>query len=114
MRKVIYFLGGTVADFDIPDDRFDEFSKHSKRDARHSEDDLGKARRKLEAFVQSNAETGAGPEEILAACFIWNFFNTHADDNLYIKGDVVIVDLNGDGETIEYASVNDIQLAPSH
>ncbi len=114
MRKVIYFHGGTVADFDIPDDRFDDFSKNAKRDARHSEDALDKARRNLEAFIQSESKSNAGAEETLAACFIWNFFNTHDDDALYIKGDVVIVDLSGDGGTIEYAAVKDVQMAPSH
>jgi hypothetical protein len=114
MRKVTYFLGGTVADFDIPDDRFDDFSKNSARDTRHSDDHLDKARRHMEAFIQSDPQTAAGAEEILAACFIWNYFNTQADDTLYIKGDVIIVDLNGDGATIEYASPRDIQMTPSN
>ncbi len=112
MRKVTYFLAGTVADFSIPDDRFDAFCRDMNLGTFHSEEGLGKARSGLEAFML-RGEKGiqAGPEEVLAACFVWNFFNTHPDNAMHIEGDVVIIDLNGDGGTIDYASARDIQLA---
>lgn len=114
MRKVIYFYGGIVADFDIPDDRFESFTSQVNPKTIHSEDDLGFARVVLANFVKDDKNETVGTEEILAACFVWNFFNTNLEDTLHIDGNVMIVDLAGDGETIEYASVDDIQLAPSN
>ena len=111
MKKVIYFLGGTVADFAIPEERFEEFSKHVKWEIRHSEAELDKARLVLERFVGQGDGT-SGPLEMAAACFVWSFFNTNPEDEKYIKGDIVIVDLRGDGATVEYASAADIQVAP--
>jgi len=114
MRKVLYYYGGTVADFAIPDDRFDAFAKGLPWEKHHSDDDLNKARRVLEAFMQRNEEKGslaAGAHEILAACFIWNYFNTHPDDKRHIRGDVVAIDLHGDGTAIDYAAAADVQIA---
>lgn len=116
MRKVIYFLGGSVADFVIPDDRFEAFSAHAAPEVIHSEDDLGKARTVLETFLTENPEADAPATdlEILAACFVWNFFNSHPKEDMSIKGDVIIVDLSGDAATIEYASVDDVPLTPGN
>ena len=114
MRKVIYFCGGDVADFPIPDDRFDDFVKHLKWEARHSEDDLTKARLILESVVKGGAESEMSPEAGASACFIWNYFNTHEEDEYFIEGDIIVVDLNGDGGTIEYASVDDVELSPAN
>ena len=111
MKKVTYFLGGTVADFTIPEDRFEEFSRHLKWEVRHSEPDLDKARLVLERFVRQG-EGASGRLELAAACFVWSFFNTNPEDEKYIKGDIVIVDLKGDGATVEYAAAADIQVAP--
>ena len=111
MRKVLYFHSGTVADFAIPDDRYEEFSKHVKWDLRYSEGELDKARKILGRFVTAGGEN-AGPGEIAAACFVWQFFNTTTEDAKYIKGDIVIVDLSGDGSTIEYVAADEIQIAP--
>ena len=114
MRKVMYFMGGIVADFTIPDDRFEEFTKNIDWEIRHEEGELDKARGVLERFTRNAPADGAGPVETLAACFVWNFFNTNPDDERFIKGDIVIVDLQGDGSTIEYASAADIQMAPEN
>ncbi len=116
MRKIIYFRGGSVADFVIPDDRFEAFTADAAPGVIHSEDDLGKARVVLEDFLTDNPEADAPATdlEILAACFVWNFFNSHPKDHMSIKGDVIIVDLNGDGATIEYASVDDVPLTPGN
>ena len=111
MRKVLYFQGGTVADFAIPDDRYEEFSKHVKWELRYSEGELDKARKVLERFVTGGGEN-SGPVETAAACFVWQFFNTNTEDSKFIKGDVVIVDLSGDGSTIEYVAADEIQIAP--
>lgn len=116
MRKVVYFCGGSVADFVIPDDRFEAFTDHMAPGVIHSEDDLGKARAVLEAFLTDNpkADAPATDLEILAACFVWNFFNSHPKEDMSIQGDVIIVDLSGDGATIEYASVDDVPLSPGN
>jgi hypothetical protein len=111
MRTVTYFHAGTVADFVIPDDRFKEFAMRMPFDRQHQEGELQKAREILAAFTARGGDASVGNAEILAACYVWNFFNTNPDEERHIKGDVVIVDLDGGGETVEYASVNDIQIA---
>ena len=113
MRKVSYFYGGQLADFVIPDDRYEEFSKHIKWELRYAEGELDKARKVLERFVVGGGEN-IGPGEIASACFVWQFFNTNTEDERYIKGDIVVVDLSGDGSTIEYASAADIQVMPEN
>lgn len=112
MRTISYFIAGTVADFSIPDDRFAEFARHVPYDKQHLEPELQKARGVLEAFTRRAGNEAAGASEILAACYVWNYFNSNPDDEHHIDGDIVIVDLNGDGDTIEYASVRDIEMKP--
>lgn len=105
MRKVVFYLGGTVADFAIPGDRFDEFSRLMPWDRSHAADDLAKAREVLAAFVRRSKETSGlkvGSNETLAACFIWNYFNTHPEDHQHIEGDVLVVDMHGDGTAVDY------------
>lgn len=114
MRKVLYYYGGTVADFAIPDDRFAAFAQGLPWEKRHSDDDLHKARRELEAFMRRSEEKGspaAGAHETLAACFIWNYFNTHPGDQKHIQGDVVVIDLHGDGTSVDFAAAVDVQIA---
>lgn len=113
MRKVVYFHGGTVADFEIPDALFEDFTLRAKWEKRHSQDSLLKARQILEAFMRRAAQGKASrvePGETVAACFVWNYFNTHPDEGSHIAGDVVIVDLQGDGSAVEYAAVDDVQM----
>lgn len=111
-RKITYFHGGVVADFVIPDDRFAEFSLGMGLDMAHSEDEIQKAREVLGAFVTDSKDQAVGGEQILAACYIWNYFNTHPVDDMHIKGDVVVIDLQGDGVHIDYAAADEIQIAP--
>lgn len=114
MRKVVFYLGGVVADFSIADDRFDVFAGTMPWERRHSRDDLDKARQALAAFVRRGAgdpETKVGPNETLAACFIWNYFNTNPEGDKQIDGDVLVVDLHGDGMSIDYMAVADADLA---
>ncbi len=112
MRKVTYFHAGTVADFAIPDDRFDEFSQGITWDKAHSEDDIQKARAVLGDFMMAENDPEVGPGQILAACYIWNFFNTNPDEKMHIAGDIMVIDLEGDGEHIDYSAAGDINLAP--
>ncbi|TCS60370.1 hypothetical protein [Varunaivibrio sulfuroxidans] len=117
MRKVTYFSAGTVADFTIPDDRFQEFLKSEGQFERYGEDDLTKARDVLDAFMaraRATADAHHGGAEILAACFIWNFFNTNPEEERLITDDIVIIDLDGDLNTVEYAAARDIQIEPGH
>jgi len=118
MRNVTYFSAGLVADFAISDQAFDKFLKDlneaEKEIDRYGEDDLMKARTILDNFMaraQQDEAIEQGPGEVLAACFIWNFFNTNPDASRVITGDIVIVDLDGTLTTVEYASVNDLQIA---
>ncbi|MCB2103020.1 MAG: hypothetical protein KDE22_19245 [Rhodobacterales bacterium] len=110
MRTVSYYYGGHVADFRIPDERFTEFTTHVNPEVRFDTDQLEKAQRLLEAFMRSNGARAVGPGETVAACFVWNFFNNNPDPDHVIEGDVVIVDLDGDGGTIEYAAVGDVPM----
>lgn len=114
MRKVVFYLGGKVADFTILDDRFDAFSGAMPWERRHSKDDLAKARQVLAAFVrrgEGDPAAKAGPNEILASCFIWNYFNTNPEGDKQIDGDVLVVDLHGDGLSIDYMAAADADLA---
>lgn len=121
MRKVTYYSGGLVADFAITDKSFDKFLKDLEDAAgeieRYGEVDLMKARTLLDNFMMrarddENAEQGPG--EVLGACYIWNFFNTNPQADRVITGDIVIVDLDGSLNTVEYTSVNDIQVSHHH
>ncbi len=111
MRTVIYFRGGVVADFPVPDELLDSFAKHVKFEIRHDEKELEKARLVLDRVVRSEGAVPVGPNETAAACFIWSFFNTNPDSGRVIQGDVVVVDLDGRGVHIEYASPADIRIA---
>lgn len=117
MRNVILFSGGTVADFPIDDVRYEDFVERLAVDRRYSEADLTRARGALERFLrlaETDPDALAGPTELSAACYVWHFFNTNTDAERRIEGDVLIVDLNGDGETIEYTAAADVQLAPEN
>lgn len=121
MRKVTYFSGGLVADFTITDKSFDKFLadlEDAKGEIdRYGEGDLMKARTILDNFMmraRGDEDAEQGPGEVLAACFLWNFFNTNPNPSRVIAGDIVIVDLDGSLNTIEYASVHDIQMSHEH
>ena len=121
MRKVSYFSGGLVADFLLTDQTFDKFLE-DLADAegeieRYGQKDLMRARALLDDFMfcarqDENIDQGVG--EMLAACYIWNFFNTNPNKSRVIKGDIIIIDLAGDLNTVEYASANDVQMSHNH
>ena len=121
MRKVTYYSGGLVADFAITDKSFDKFSGYLEDAAgeidRYGEDDLLTARTLLDNFMmraRDDEDVEQGPGEVLAACFIWNFFNTHPTPARTIAGDIVLVDVDGSLNIVEYASVNDVQIGHTH
>lgn len=121
MRKVTYFSAGLVAEFAVTDPAFDKFLTDLDDAAGeiepYGEPDLMKARTILDNFLaraRTDEDIEQGPGEVLAASYIWNFFNTHPDPMRIIEGDIVIVDLDGSLNTVEYASANDVQMAHEH
>ena len=121
MRQVTYYSAGLVADFAITDTSFDKFLADLDEAKGviegYGEDDLMKARTLLDNFMeraQADEDVAQGVGEVLAACFIWNFFNTNPQKDRVIEGDIVILDLDGMRNTVEYASVNDVQIAHQH
>ena len=121
MRKVTYYSGGLVADFIISDQAFEKFLTYLEEAAGvidpYGEGDLMKARTLLDNFMlraRDDEDVDQGPGEVLAACYIWKFFNTHPDANRVISGDIVMLDLDGSLHTVEYASTNDFQLPHQH
>ena len=123
MRKVTYFSGGLVAEFAITDQAFDKFlTDLAEAEAEgvidpHGEPDLMKARTILDNFmaaVQDDEDLDQGPGEVLAASFIWNFFNTHSDPMRVIEGDVDVLDVDGSQNVVEFASARDVKLPHDH
>ena len=121
MRNVTYFSAGLVADFVISETAFGKFltdlDAAGEEIDRHSEDDLMKARTILDTFMaraREDQDIEQGPGEVLAACFIWNFFNTHSDAARVIEGDIVIIDMDGTLSAVEIMSAADVQIAHQH
>ena len=121
MRNVTYFSAGLVADFAISGPAFEKFlndlSDAGAEIDRHGEDDLMKARGILDTFMtraREDQDIEQGPDEVLAACFIWNFFNTHPEAARVIEGDIVIIDLDGTLGAVEIVSAADVQIAHQH
>lgn len=121
MRKVTYYSGGLAADFSITDKAFDKFLADLEDAAGeiepYGETDLVKARTLLDNFMfraREDEHAEQGPGEVLAACYIWNFFNTNPQAARVISGDIVIVDLDGSLNTVKYASVKDVKITHDH
>ncbi len=112
MRKIIYYYSGTVTNFEIEETHYKDFARNLKEDRRNSDRELNRARGVLGAYVCRETGEGPGPLERIAACYVWNYFNTHTAADHCIKGDVMIVDLDGTGTTIEYVAAVDVQLKP--
>ena len=112
MRKVSYFWDGLIADFDISDSEYADFVKNAETD-RFGEDNLMKARVVLDGFMERGREDDdieTSPADILAAAFIWNFFNANPEPDYIIEGDIFIVDLDGTGDTVEFAAYEDVEF----
>ena len=112
MRKIIYYHGGTVVDFVLADAFYEGFASALKAEKHHDDQELNRARRILETYVQRDTDAAPGPLEQSAACYVWHYFNTHPTAEHRINGDVMIVDLDGGGTTIEYVAAADVQLNP--
>ncbi|KAF0118568.1 MAG: hypothetical protein FD149_591 [Rhodospirillaceae bacterium] len=97
MRRIIYYRGGIVVDFVLADTLYEGFARTLKAEKHNDDQELNRACRILETYVQRET---------------WHYFNTHADADHHIEGDVMIVDLDGTGTTIEYVSAAEVQLNP--
>lgn len=121
MRNVSYFSGGLVADFAISDAAFDKFLTYLAEAKNiidgYGESDLMKARTLLDNFMiraHQDENVEQGPGEVLAACYIWNFFNTNPNQARVIEGDIVLIDLDGTLSTVKYVSAKDVKIPDSH
>jgi hypothetical protein len=121
VRNVSYFSGGLVADFAISDVAFDKFLTDLAEAKNiidgYGEGDLMKARTLLDNFMiraHQDESVDQGPGEVLAACFIWNFFNTNPNPARVIEGDIVLIDLDGTLSTVKYVSAKDVQIPDLH
>ncbi|MFC1673478.1 hypothetical protein ACFL12_04920 [Pseudomonadota bacterium] len=118
MRNVSYFSAGLVADFAISDQAFEKFLVDLD-DAEgeiepYGEDDLMTARTILDTFMaraREDEDAAQGPGEVLAASYIWNYFNTNPQAESVIEGDIVIVDPDGTLTMVEYASARDVNIS---
>lgn len=112
MRKVVYYYGGEVADFSIPDPLYVAFAERPVETSQGPGEDLEKARRVLQAtMARSSAgeEVAMGENELVAACYIWHYLNT-TDEESRIEGDILIVDVEGEGQDIQYVPLADVEL----
>ncbi len=115
MRKVVYFHAGVVADFAIPDRLYTAFAERKIEIRVGPGEDLDKAQKALGRFMQEAADADeAGPRpmseaEAVAACYIWHHFNT-TDEDGRIEGDILLVDMEGDGAEITYMALADAEL----
>lgn len=112
MRRIIYYRGGIVVDFVLADTLYEGFARTLKAEKHNDDQELNRACRILETYVQRETDAAPSPLEQMAACYVWHYFNTHADADHHIEGDVMIVDLDGTGTTIEYVSAAEVQLNP--
>jgi hypothetical protein len=115
MRKVVYFHSGVVADFAIPDRLYTAFAERNAEIRVGPGEDLDKAQKVLGRFMRQAAEAGGpqaqamGEAEAVAACYVWHHFNT-TDKEGRIDGDILVIDLAGDGEEITYMALADAEL----
>ncbi|VBB69044.1 hypothetical protein RIEGSTA812A_PEG_517 [invertebrate metagenome] len=110
MRKVIYYCGGTVVDFNVEEAHYEDFLRSLRNEKYNNDKELNRARWVLAAYVRRDTNEIPGPLEQIAACYVWHYFNTHVMDDHRIDGDIMIVDLDGTGATIEYTAAQDVQL----
>lgn len=102
MRKIAYCAAGTFVSFPIPDADFQRWADEAAVD-----DDMRAPCAVLErvvARVRQGERGDAGPDELRAACRIWQFCNRGRDDG----EDVVVVDYVGDGKSVEFAPLAEL------
>ncbi len=112
-RTIIYYCGGMVVDFHIEAACYEAFLRHLRKEKYHDDKELKKARDVLESYVRCSTNKRPGPLEKISVCYVWHYFNTHVAADHRIDGDVMIVDLDGTGSTIEYVAIQDIRLERS-
>ena len=109
-RTIIYYCGGTVVDFHIEPACYKDFLRYLRKEKYHDDKELNRARCVLESYVRGDTNKLPGPLEEISVCYVWHYFNTHVVADNRIDGDVMIVDLEGTGSTIEYVALKDIHL----
>lgn len=105
MRKVAYCAAGTFVSFGIPNGEFDALGQEPA-----AGDDMRAPCTVLErvvAGVRAGNHAEAGPEELRAACRIWQFCNQGRETG----EDVVVVDYMGDGKSIEFAPLAELECS---
>jgi len=117
MKRVVYFMGGIVADFEIEDADYDAFSAELKSKAGAQDKQLLEhSRLTLEAFVIKSEENTSGVTtemEKAAACFVWRYFNENEDEELVFNDDIVVIDETGSGEDVRYTPLSAVNLSPA-
>lgn len=113
MRKVVYFYGGHVADFSIPDELYDAFAERSVELSAGPGEHLEPARQVLQNVMEEFSATGEarpmGESEVVAACYIWHYFNT-TDEQTRIEDDILIVDADGESKDVQYVPLSEVDL----
>lgn len=113
MRKVVYYHGGVVADFPVPDEIYDVFATRFMEMTAGAGEDLEKARRVLrramDRLPDDEVHAATGHNEVVAACYIWHYFNT-TDEDTHIDGDILVADVEGDDQDIAYLPLADVEL----
>lgn len=113
MKRVVYYHGGLVADFAIPDELYVAFAERAASITGEPGADLDKARKVLERILRQAAagdEGKAGENEAIAACYIWHYLNHTIAEDGRIEGDILVVDEDGEGENITYMPLADVEL----
>lgn len=117
MKRVVYFLGGIVADFEIEDEDYDAFAAELKSETGAQDKQLLEhSRLTLEAFVIKSEESQSRTTtelERAAACFVWRYFNENEDKDLVFGDDVIVIDETGSGENVQYAPLGSVNLSPA-
>ena len=115
MKKVVYFKAGVVADFDIGDDEYQAFAEQlGERTSPADAALLEQSRQTLQGCLYACREGQMGDHEMAAACFVWRYFNENADPEANIDGDVIVIDEDGPGGNVRYASLAAVQLSPGN
>ncbi len=113
MRKVVYFYGGNVADFPIPDELYDAFKERAVELSAGPGEHLEPARLVLQKVMEEFSSNGEaqqmGENEALAACYIWHYFNT-TDEETRIDDDILIVDADGESQDVQYVPLSEVEL----
>lgn len=114
MRKVAYYLAGTYAEFLIGDEHYEDFGEQIRR-IKFDKSDLEEATRTLEIAVREGQRAGeimVAEPEVIAACYVWWYFNDRIKKRPLIDGDLIILDTESGGH-VSYAACDGYKFTPS-